>query len=904
MSSSFSHRTNAGLGRLIDSRRLLTYLSIDAPQMTPCVVHCPFCQQPALHIYPDPTHGGDWHYCQRCRGAGDMLELAARKLGLNVIETWRLLESRQIVKSGRTVLQGELEAYQHHVLERRHLVQRFWTEASQHAPAGGADARLLRQRLDLIDSDYSTCWAERGGRFLGVATNQELAKLLHPFSRRYFLPDKLPDNHLWTEALAIPFYDLPGRIAAFLFTVREETPPQDLYYFDAICRHRQRSMSRPAGIAMLPVLFEPKAATDGVVVATDPLLAASLHIRHFKRRSDVLPLTAIWPAAKETNLLRLHSPSGDIVVWCRQLTADVVRHAICMRAKIAIGRHSNDFEFVQKYCTAEEWLRRAQKQARPWDAVLEDHLHKLSEIEIEAFLASLQVNDQFLREFIAGCTISGRDRLREIYANRLTFRSVNLRKRDIIETPEGWIDAKDHQTISEAVLRLDRVIRQPKKTNQDYYQGRIIYRGEELPFTERMSVIERNVSLWLKRQLVAAGMDLPVIHAGFRNELLNIALRFQQPEVVQGIDSYGWDPETRRFVFPAFFLTDRGEVRKHQLPNSRSIGTPAQNLQKPEPLDLDETTLLSDDSPTSRLLWAVTAGVAYNLLAPLYDYEQRGLGLGGKAGPTGLELAKALGCPELPVQIHSRRKYKLMAERRDLWPIVLPSCVTVSEGWTRWLHAKAHNSVCRLNWNAFRVCSTFGTWSLIEADQPQHLEEAHVAVAARILPRFLQWLLAQPHRRLPRPLLKSVTMQLATWFGTEQGKPQAVLTACRLIETHNYARAADRFLELVCRFFDEGLLRQYHPVRHRGNCRHGLLHCADGQLAIPKDKLHRLLHEDRLRSSLLIDTSRVSLVLAKAGKLLDEREVEGEPSWIISEAWWNERLESWRARQRQRYAKV
>jgi hypothetical protein len=73
-----------------------------------------------------------------------------------------------------------------------------------------------------------------------------------------------------------------------------------------------------------------------------------------------------------------------------------------------------------------------------------------------------------------------------------------------------------------ALMRL----RQRRKNLQ--YRGRILFRGEEVPFAVSETEWERQPARWLRRYLLGQGKGVLQFAPGLR-DLLEIALRFQEP---------------------------------------------------------------------------------------------------------------------------------------------------------------------------------------------------------------------------------------------------------------------------------------------------------------------------------------------------------------------------------------
>jgi hypothetical protein len=117
---------------------------------------------------------------------------------------------------------------------------------------------MLQRHFGVLSSAED--WKSRTGRFIGSANRKETDAVLEPTrtanwdavktKRSGSCPSRNFTGKKWDDLLVIPYWDLPGRICAFLFIGRDGKMHQDVKYKSLI------HGSDEAGLAMLPALMD------------------------------------------------------------------------------------------------------------------------------------------------------------------------------------------------------------------------------------------------------------------------------------------------------------------------------------------------------------------------------------------------------------------------------------------------------------------------------------------------------------------------------------------------------------------------------------------------------------------------------------------------------------------------
>ena len=278
-----------------------------------------------LTTYADATLGGAWFHCTGCAFAGDALALAAR--------AWRLdplAAAARLVELGAATgpIDDDLVAAHAAWYAGWDGVARFW--AACDPPGRGPRQRRGRPapgagwawRTSACPSQY---WPTGGGRIVGFTDRRAVDGYFQPGTLAGRL-ERSPDGYRrttvsggcatfrgpgWDALVVVPFWDLPGRIAGFLFIGRGGDPATDYVYRRVpplgsrggrgAGSHGRGTRRRDGGLAFLPGLLArprwPQADGEGdrpAVIVSDVEPALRLQLRHLDDHDEPLPLVVPW----------------------------------------------------------------------------------------------------------------------------------------------------------------------------------------------------------------------------------------------------------------------------------------------------------------------------------------------------------------------------------------------------------------------------------------------------------------------------------------------------------------------------------------------------------------------------------------------------------------------------------
>jgi hypothetical protein len=894
-------RVPENLNLLVDWTKALTAMDVGGVgNYLPCTVRCPGCANNTLTIYQDTTLGGQWGYCKTCRLGGDLIKLVSRwTIGhLHTALAW--LYNRQALTCAALPSTERLNAYDAWYSERIKQTTLFWGQAQVNLVTGKEGASAFQ----FIDETDRSRLADGIGRFVGVATREQVAAFLAPHNIRHLFPPAKRHGvrRSWQNALIIPFQDFPGRISAFAHCIHEGYLEPDVAYVGTASALPNSKVQRPGGIAMLDALLQPPTEPfhDTAFVLLDPILALHLQTRHLAHSLDynLLPVVGLWPGADEAPL-RVLAPTQNLVFWAPKLTADVFRHARKANAKIAVCTAAREKpEKQQSRYAVSKWLKDREDQALPWGTVLEEHLRTLPPVEAEALLTQAGLTGEELRQFIAGCGKVLRERLGTLFTQHGCDKCVNVSKHTVIETERGWELLKPRELICDAKLRVDEVIHLPG-SGRSYGQGYVVYKGEELPFTAELHELETKPFLFMRKLLIEHNKGLLHANQQWQRHGWNIAQQFHPPKLVRGVDHYGWDPVENRWVFPGYFIDNLGNVHEHKLPRPKVRGLPALNLGKPQELLPDQVELLHKwNDPAVPALWSLLTAVLHNLLASPYAYVASGIAVvGDESGRRDcLTLAQALGCPimassaSMPAGIAERIQKE---EADSAWPVPIEGFKR-SPGWRYWFELKPHNCVLGLDELTAYVGMVNGGWFYLEAANRPAVEPKHLEVAAVMLPSFLQWL---AKRRMERTLwseslpLNQVIADLSAWFREAGGAVDVAARMNRKLTGEYKGCVTDYFAKLLMKLYEEGAILS-RRVGFKSAQKTSVIFMPERDgLWIPKSGVNVVLGHRNLPG---LNIDRVTRALNDENVLLDECDCQGTAGWLVTEAWWNEQQKQWR----------
>ncbi len=849
----------------------------------------------------DAALGGEWAYCKACKFAGDMITLSSCAWKLDIHTTLT-----RLIEQGVLVIPGHKKDPHHSYINNYYdpllRLRTLWKECqNKHIHPETAGMRMLQRRLGV--DDVSADWNERAGQFIGSANKVLIESVIQHGKYKNWVENRhkfkcgfqtnIFHGRKWKELLVVPFWDMPGRMSAFMIIGREADKTNDYMYKSLI-----QEVS-DGGVAMLPAIMNGKHQyfDNKKFILLDLDIAVRLHARYSKEHSQPLPLAVAYDDGRYVtrDIWKLFNGS-NLIFWGTDLVKTI------KQAKLAKGLVSvmplTDVQLSNqlRHLDPQQLLRRMEAAAVPWAIALQDYMDNSGDDLVEDVLTQLDLHGRDLALFIEGCCQSLRNRLRGITENKKFDTQLRFESHWIHQRTDGLYLAKTDECISNALVRVEQIITTLDDKNR--YRGIIRFNEKEYPFTERTNVLEKGLLSWVQaylRDKCHAGIS--EYYPNWNRKALQISLKLHPPQYVRGISMVGWDADSRQFNFPNFVIRHNGEVLTDFAFLFESSEIPGQHLPPPGMIPREYIKNLGDANPETQIFWATAAGVISNIIAPAIGRKPKTLLLAGDgAHGVGSSAAIRLGCAA--VLDYKKATYfpdQLPTfEWANCWPAVVP--LMLAHNKYRWLEQQqAPNFVLSVPAVAGSVLAMRGRVNMIRYHRQLGSLQLLYDAAPFVIPNYIQDLYTR-NIFMPdasRDLADDVLQDLAAWFERTGGNAETVLSARDVLRTPTARTPVDYFCELVFELFTEGKLK----IGRDGYDK------ADERCAI--------MQFDSPQAGMWISQSRFSKVVERAGGvapdlllitrslkeqhlLLDEPLYAREHGWLVPEQWWNSRFQTWR----------
>lgn len=800
---------------------------------------------------------------------------------------------------------GAIDDYREAYDKPRERVTKFWSKCQDtHILGETSTLRLLQQRFAANNQDES--WRSRAGQFLGSCFKKQVDACFNPkrveawdetkgkrtgtYSSNIFRGPK------WNELLAIPFYDLPGRICGFAYVGRDCRPNKDWLYKGTL------DYVHEGGLAMLSALMKGEHRRLGHTkfVFTDVEAAVRLQVRHMRDSYRPLPLAATWDDEYTvTERVWQWFKAKDLIFWGSD-PLKTIHQARLAGAKVSmlvvtpIELNTN----MRNYSPT-EWLERMRRHAVWWTQALEHYIEGVPEADIEAIFLQLGLQGRELLDFIKGCKPELRERLKYIHDHRVFAAKIRFEKQWVFEKQDGWYLEKGGDRISNAIVRVEQVL--TTLDNKSYYRGHIKFEGKSYPFTEKATTLDRGMLAWAQgylRDVAKAGVC--EFYPSWNKKSLQLTLAFHTPTYAQGVELIGWDAENRQFNFPKFSITAGGQVTDDFSCLFDHDTVPARDVPVPGPLPTKHKEALSDVNDETQIFWATAACVAANIIAPAVNRNPVPILLDGEgAYGVGLAAATRMGCIEAGCQSRNDVSITIANTRGPhQWPLAVVSSGGLRPG--PWLDSEpAQNCLYQLPWATNRVLAMRGRSNMIVHERKLgSMQLAHHA-APYVLPNYIQDL----YRRSimlaeDQPdLAGNVLDDMSDWFARVGGNREAVEAAHRILHTPGKTPPRRWFSELVFRLFEEGSLTTIRTkFQDSKTATAGIVQVDDEDKSLVWVSQDRFSDAVKAAGSVPPDLLLITKSLEKADILVSEPDYRKEQGWLLSGDWWTKKLDQWRSR--------
>lgn len=841
-----------------------------------------------MTVMYDVFYKAPWFACDGCGQFGGLIELASYAWQIDLEAAIQKLIGLNVLNPEGNLVKMTQQYVEHFTgKHRRH--RRFWEESRARLSVDNSIMlRGLQQKLGLRLHLDRERWFNGPGQFLGGSPRKAIELCFQPGLREdtwRLSGDRVFIGGNWDEILLTPSWDMPGRVKGYYFVGREARVPADTVFKNV----RREDDDVDAGLFMMPAARRRPEYDDTVLVVPDPLLALRLHGWHFQDNTDTLPLVACWDDKKFHTSPAIWGilPPGPFVFWGPpENAANTLKHARAANGSVSELEWPKDGEWKRR--TPAEWLHAA-RRAVPWQVALERALISLPSNKGEELALLAGVTTEEFSRILSVVPADVRDRY---YRTTTEWRVIKDDKLEIAETDKGWVNAKTHEVISEAVLRIEQAIHHPKR-NTIYYSGYILYRGHKIQFYKPASKVRRDTGVWIQDLVVKAGHGFPIVLQRYAPHLFEWAIRFHPPQSVKGYDHFGWDEDHGQgcFVFPGYLIKSGGEVVQES--SSRLIpheDRAAGYVSKPNGLLQKDVRVLSENNPIVRILWGTVACVMTSLLGPVLSEPTRGHAVCGQSANTVIRVCKLLGCVD---------QGNLTDPNPHGWPTTLCHEATQERHFNNWLESPVPpNAFVTVNWYTAQVLRCREGWNVFQVEDYVGLLRDVLTTAPRIVPNALLYLAKRQFQISPaRNGFAAVSAELRNWFAGLGGDVAALNGGLRLVddyvEEREHERVLDAFFAILCSLYDEGYLvvvRAGFDKKNRKQQAVKLVIRNKGELFIPKAGINNGL---RRKSAPAWDAGIISRALAAGGVLLAEGELDGESGWFVDDDYWTAKMLSW-----------
>ena len=831
-----------------------------------------------------------------------MLQLAARTWQLEMAPTIQKLRQHGLEIPADT---AAITTYIHSSLKQRRLTKKFWKEThNRPLHSSTSISRLLQEQHLTCAADR---WAGGPGRMVGWSPKGEIARLYHPRCHRPSTGgDRAGRMNIfrgvgWGDVLVLPFYDLPGRICGMLFRGRQGREEEDTVYRRRVFNADCSPATFEAGLHMHPEALDEANQWGGRVLAMgDPFRACQIQCKHFGGSGRPLPIVSFYQAARTDVKAPLETEHAwhwlsdkQVVVWMPTFDQHALLQAIRAGGEIStFGLKQEEWRTFLARHRSEELVRAVFAAAKPWPIVLGKWLRDAEDSVVENLFRRLQAAGLDVEQTLSFCPPNTRQRVQAIlqvagHTPQVTYDGVVIQ-----EQGDTWqiVHAKTRRSylMCNAILHIDQILNHPQ-AGKTYYRGIIRYQGKKIPFCDSRERIEADTFGWMSDTLLAADAGR-LQHSQIQNKrAVQIAMAFRTPEYIQGVDTVGWDGKQGRFMLPQFEIRPGGVVHTHSA-EMFAYNAPALQVPPPEPLSRYMMQTLTPGAYCSKVLWATTAAVIANILAPAFQEEPTGIGLhGAPAELAGEQVSKALGCRHMPITTKQHLLAIQDAEHEHNWPVhVLPIARTREALMQEWLDGdgrRQHNALSPLTWWQRSVLGFGRAWTIVETSQERNTVTLRQEVATNLQAWVSSYLQELSTRRMliERPCNRPWVLQVLddmVKFSEKYMDDPAVMQAA---ESFLIPYVEDGHAELLAQMLSKLVVGGHLAVSMEGYQKPGTptMLQTDAGLRVDLASLRPLFTKQNVQ---MPSPARVSAVLAHAGVLREQHDT----AWVIDTAWWTE----------------
>lgn len=613
-------------------------------------------------MFDDILTDGLWLNCTACSVHGDIITFGANLWNLSLPDILtKFSDTGIITENDATRVIGDYER----CLAKQKAAENFWFDAESQIWNHGDDVIACRLRELGVRNEIDGCYG-----LIGVAHYDQITKICAEVGRAK--PPRLRDNG---AALVFPFYDLPGRLTGFLVWQYNEVH-ESKQTFISLSGYRQQKPE--AGYFLLKTLLGPAPEVfKGVqFVCDDPLWVLRTQCDYLARHMQTLPIAASYSGteAESYGTTWPALPTGSRIFHGAALTPELISRACNAKGYVAVissaGRTTKPYgKAIDQAIFGRLTSLRA--NAKTWQQALRDTVLGVSELNAQAFIQRLTVPHDKLGIFLDNCadkfSQGFKERVLSSVKMALAAPTKTHRRRIVIERDTGWWNQMGQQ-IANVRVAISKVLQ--ADTGDKVYSGSIYMDGQEYQFSDSAKRIERMGLLAYAAAIMAPQGKLVIFDRSWNKTSHMIALQLRPPKLINVATKSGWDENTNAFRFEKYEITHAGDVRPLTAYAARKTIKAFPEPAAIAPLPLRE---LLTPAHENSFVWAFTAAVLSNLVAPVLRKDPVATAVTLKNFDLAHRLADVLGCAVEQTTVLQRRnahRFLNNITENNAWPVV------------------------------------------------------------------------------------------------------------------------------------------------------------------------------------------------------------------------------------------
>lgn len=505
-------------------------------RVLPARVRCPLCGGARLTIYEDTISGGGWHYCFDCHSSGDMIELAAAAWKVSPQVAVRRLADSGLPFPADRITADAVNTYVAAYPQTRNRINAFHQKASEYFITQ-QDPLLttFREKFRIASQLSPKRWREGPGHMVGAYPHLGVERVFLPksvYGGRAVSDTRTFRGRGWSTVMAVPHYDLPGRICGFLLVGRNCGPDDRVFRTPQMRPGQAGQPPHEGGLGCYWAVENSFGMFgDKVVAVGDDFLALRLHVRHFAVSRTPLPLVSYldMPRGGLTQKAWKSLDTKKPVLWGWRLTPSLLFQAVASAGHLSItelvdtsqGRVDHFIRNAEPRVIVQRVIKESmpwQDYVRKWSERVEDGVIENLLIGLETYGVDMKVMAEVGGRF--GQMVRVRPRV-----NTVTFGSFTVSESE----GQTWLSKKSKpaELLMNAILRVDGTsLRQSGGDGEPIamYKCRLLYKDIEVPFERSIKYVHEHFQSMLEAELVkkCPGASL-YIAPGWRRRLISAA---------------------------------------------------------------------------------------------------------------------------------------------------------------------------------------------------------------------------------------------------------------------------------------------------------------------------------------------------------------------------------------------